>query len=301
MLDQKRTEIGVIIGRFQVAELHDAHVELIETVLSKHDKVIVLLGTTTAINTRKNPLDFITRKLMMEEAFPDKFSAILPLPDQRSDYVWSNQIHKKVREIFPSGDVTLYGSRDSFIPYYHGTFNTCEFEPKSYVSATMTRGDVSRKALKSREFRSGVIYSVYSQYPTTFSTIDVAILRDNEILLGRKEHEDKWRLIGGFVDPTDESDIAACKREAREETGLEIGDLKFVCSKKIKDWRYSNITDRGVMTRFYVAKYIFGAPEPNDDIVELKWFKTDVVKEESFNNIVPEHKELLNTYFNSLL
>ena len=57
-MEEKQTDIGVIIGRFQVHELHLAHMALIETVLQNHTKVILFLGTSTAIATRKNPLDF---------------------------------------------------------------------------------------------------------------------------------------------------------------------------------------------------------------------------------------------------
>ena len=43
-MTEKKTEIGVIIGRFQIHTLHDAHVELIQHVLSLHSKVIIFLG-----------------------------------------------------------------------------------------------------------------------------------------------------------------------------------------------------------------------------------------------------------------
>ena len=287
-MDIKTTQHGVIIGRFQTPELHSEHIKLIQYVLDRHEKVILFLGVSPTLANKKHPMDFITRKLMLESTV--KVSAILPLPDQKSDTVWSQQIHEKVREVFPNGDVTLYGSRDSFIPYYKGGWKTCELEPDSYISATDIREQISKKTLASEEFRAGIIYSIYSHYPTTFSTIDVAIIKKDELLLGRKKNETAWRLIGGFVDPTDESDIDACKREVREETGLEVADFKFICSKKIRDWRYAGINDKGVMTRFYAAKYIFGAPEPNDDIVELKWVKLDSIRD---CKIVKEHGELI--------
>ena len=173
-MKEKQTEIGVLIGRFQVHKLHSEHLKLIKHVISNHEKVIIFLGTTSAINTRRNPLDFITRKGMLE-SYSDisKVSAILPLPDQKSDEVWSTQIHTKVREIFPSGDVTLYCSKDSFIPYYKGSWKTCELEPELYISAVDIRNEIASKTLKSEDFRAGIIYSVYSNYPITFSTIDV--------------------------------------------------------------------------------------------------------------------------------
>lgn len=246
-MQEKQSDIGVIIGRFQTHKLHKGHKALIGEVLSRHEKVILFIGTTPATNTKKNPLDFITRKCMIEEQY--NLSIIMPLADQKSDEVWSKQIDSKIREVFPSGSVTLYGSRDSFKPYYKGQFKVVEFEPESYESATDVRKQVAGKVMQSEEFRAGVIYSVYSQYPTTFPTIDLAIMRGgNELLLGRKPNESQWRFIGGFVDPTDDNEIHSCKREGREETGLELDNFRFVCSKKVQDWRYRGIPERGIIT-----------------------------------------------------
>lgn len=291
-MKEKQNDIGVIIGRFQVHELHTAHINLISTVIENHPKVVILLGTTIAIGTKRNPLDFITRKIMIENVFGSSIIAILPLPDQKSDAVWSAQIHTKIREILPFGDVTLYGSKDSFIPHYKGTWKTCELVPDSYISATNIREKISKTTLGSSDFRAGVIYSIYSQYPIMFSTIDVLIYKDNQVLLGRKKNEITWRFIGGFVDPSDTSDEYACKREVMEETGLEISDLQFVCSRNISDWRYKGVTDRGIMTHFYIAKYTFGIPEPMDDIEELKWFDLDKIS----NILVTEHDVLFKEY-----
>ena len=290
-MEMVKTNIGVIIGRFQLDNLHEAHIELIEHVVSRHDRVIIFLGISPTLGTRKHPLDYPTRALMINEKFPDIIT--LPLHDQKSDDVWSNILDKKIREVYPLGSVTIYGSRDSFIPHYKGSHKTVELEPTSYVSATDIRNKVSDKVLKSPDFRAGVIYGIYNTFPTVYSTVDVAILNDKgEILLGQKPNETQYRFIGGFVDVTDESDEFAAKREAMEETGLELTDFTYICSKKIQDWRYRNIPDRIIMTRFFTAKYVFGAPQPNDDICLLKWFKlTDTLGE----ILVEEHRNLYNT------
>ena len=292
MLKEKFTEIGVIIGRFQINKLHDAHVELIKTILSQHDRVIIFLGVSSATNTRRNPMDFITRKAMIEKKFPEGISIILPLLDKKSDNVWSSQIDTKVREIFPFGDVTIYGSRDSCLDSYHGKFNKTELVPNIYTSATLFREEISKKMIASEEFRAGVIYSVYSQYPTVYSTVDVAILNSkNEVLLGQKPDEINWRFVGGFVDVTDLSDEAAAKREAYEETGLEIDSLTYLGSFPVLDWRYKGSKDKSIMTRFFSAKYIFGTPTPQDDIANLKWFP---ISEQLSDILVSEHVKLLN-------
>ena len=288
-MDIKTTQHGVIIGRFQTPELHSEHIKLIQYVLDRHEKVILFLGVSPTLANKKHPMDFITRKYMIEEQFGISKLTIMPLSDNKSNEIWSKQLDSKIKEVFPLGSVTIYGSRDSFIPYYFGVNKTLELQPDVFVSATDIREVASKKVISSSEFRAGIIYSVYNQFPIVYSTVDVAIIKNDEILLGQKLGETQWRFIGGFVDTTDESDEAAAKRETLEETSLEVADLEYVCSMQVEDWRYRGIKDRSIMTRFFKAKYIFGCPTPQDDINALKWFK---LTPELENMLVEEHKKL---------
>lgn len=82
-MDLKKTinpsdfEVGVIIGRFQTNKLHEGHINLISHVLSNHKKTIILLGVSRVQNTKKNPLDFASRKAMIQKLFPSVM--ILPI------------------------------------------------------------------------------------------------------------------------------------------------------------------------------------------------------------------------------
>ena len=51
----KAYDIGVVVGRFQVPYLHQGHLDLLETVQSRHKKVIIFLGMTSTLTTRNNP------------------------------------------------------------------------------------------------------------------------------------------------------------------------------------------------------------------------------------------------------
>lgn len=296
---KKKYDIGVIIGRFQLHELHDAHLEMVNEVIKRHEKTILFLGVSPTLCTQRNPLDFLSRKVMFEEMFGNQISAIQPLHDKKSDYVWSAQVDSKIREICPLGSVVLYGSRDSFIPHYHGKFDVIELVPSSFVSATDIRKSVSKKVHRSKEFRAGVIYACFNSYPIVHPTIDVAIMNEDEtkVLLGRKPGEIEFRFVGGFADITDESLEQTAKREAYEETGLEVGDIQYICSDKVKDWRYRASTDRSIMTTFFKAKKIFGAEKANDDLEEVKWF--DVASLEA-KDVVSEHGRLLEKLKNKL-
>lgn len=294
-IDISKYEIGVIIGRFQLHQLHKAHCDVIESVLSNHKKVILFLGVTKVIGSSSNPLDFASRKAMIQEKYPE--IVVLSLPDTRSDEIWSRNLDSRIREVFQIGNVLLYGSRDSFIPHYKGQFDTAELEQEIYVSGTEVRKQVSEEIKSSKEWRAGVIYGSYNRYSTSYQTVDVAVFNEeeNQILLAKKPGEDKYRFIGGFVDVKDTSLEHTAKREFMEEAGAEISITGYIGSFRVDDWRYRSERDK-IMTTLFKAKYLFGHLEPSDDVEELRWFDLKDLKEIGGIQklIVEEHQSMMS-------
>jgi bifunctional NMN adenylyltransferase/nudix hydrolase len=289
--------IGALVGRFQVHELHEAHHYLIKQVVDNHKKVILFLGVSKVVGTKKNPLDFDTRKKMIQHHYPD--IVILALPDFGDDRRWSHELDKRIKEVYPIGDVLLYGGRDSFIPYYKnggGQFDCKELEQYTFVSGTEVRKMVSSEVKDSQDFRAGMIYQSYNQYPKVHPCVDIAILNEEEdkVLLAKRPFEDGWRFIGGFSKPTDVSYEHTARRKASEDAGrnLSVNTPRYVGSVQIPDWRYQSEEDK-ILSILFVTKKEFGSIQPSDDISELKFFNIDELKEEIF---VKEHKVLLEMF-----
>lgn len=291
----EKAEIGVIIARFQTNKLHEGHINLINHVISNHKKVIILLGISVIQNTKKNPLDFATRQYMIHEMFPNVI--ILPIKDMRDNTKWSAQVDAMVSTPFGEKKAVIYGSRDSFIPFYSGKNSVIELEATADFNATNIREEVAKETLSSADFRAGVIYSVFNQRPVLYSTVDVCAYNDKgEILMAKKPNEKYWRFIGGFIDTTDKSKEIACFREFKEETGgnCEITDLEYIASQYVEDWRYAK-EESGIMTTLFLGRYHFGHAIASDDIAEVKW-----VPIREFSNydgvrtkVMPEHRELM--------
>lgn len=282
---------GVIVGRFQVPFLHEAHKELIDRVVKAHPKVIIFLGLSPCLVTRNNPLDFEARRKMLQEMYPD--AIILYIDDVPSDEIWSKKLDDQItRIISPNQSVVLYGGRDGFVKHYTGKFKTCELESTTFVSGTEIRNSISKSVKGSPDFRMGVIWAAYNQYPKVFTTVDIAIFNEDgtKILLGKKPNESKYRFIGGFSSPDSDSFEHDARREVQEETGVEIGDMTYVGSYKISDWRYANEIDK-IKTILFKAKYIYGAPRAGDDIELIKWF--DIAKLQK-GDIVDSHHILFD-------
>ena len=310
----KDYKVGVAIGRYQTSELHIGHKAVLNTVIENHDKIILFIGCSRTPGSTHDPLDFISRKKMIDEYLLecDKFSYrvnsellsndkkvkdvfIIPITDQREDSVWSSILDSKIDETFPSEKALLYGGRDSFIKHYSGKNDVFEIDEVKSESATEIRDRISKTPKQSKDWREGIIYGSYNRYPVSYQTVDIAVFNEDEteILLGKKPGESKWRLIGGFVDPSDTSLELAAKREFREEAGFaEISMPSYVGSFRVDDWRYRQSRDK-IMTTLFKSKYIFGHLSPSDDISEIGFFKIDSLEGMIMDEHIPLIKALI--------
>lgn len=278
-----KANTGVIVARLQVPYLTEGHKDFIETVLNKHPKVIILIGMSPIKGNQNDPLEFQPRKQMLLEAYPHSKYPNLHIgyiKDNRSDEEWSKNLDTLIRDqLSPNDSAILYGSRDSFIPHYKGTFPTCELEPTRDVSGTELRMQVAAAPQSDPMFRMGVIWLAYQGYPRVNATTDVLVFdpKERRILLGRKPAEKQYRYIGGFADPADDSYEDGALRELYEEATITVGKdaLFYAGSQKVNDWRYANNTKEKIITHLYVGAYSMGCPKASDDIAEVRWFKYD--------------------------
>jgi hypothetical protein len=148
---------GAIVARFQVATLHSGHLHLINSILAKVDKLVILLGEPGLPNPR-NPLSFDIRKEMILQSFPDKDITFYQIRDHKEDHIWSQNLdlHLSNHE-----NVTLFGSRDSFRKYYKGNLPYEEIPELEGFTGTDAREKILAMAYENMNceaFRMGVIY-----------------------------------------------------------------------------------------------------------------------------------------------
>ncbi len=262
-------QIGCMCGRFQVHELHDAHKNLIDQVVNNHKKVILFLGVAAITPSKRNPLDFDTRKRMIQQEYPN--ITIVPLPDMESDIDWSKEMDKRIREIFPHGNVLLYGGRDSFIPYYSGVFDTKELEQYTFISGTEVRKKISEEIKNSSDFRSGIIYNSYNQDDKVLTYIDIRVLNSkiNRELITNKTK----KSIGDYINTNDNSLEESCYRILKDKIGLseDFNTIKFryIKSNVHNDWKYKNISK--IISILYEVDITQVDLDPSNEIYELNW------------------------------
>ncbi|MGO9614368.1 MAG: NUDIX domain-containing protein [Dissulfurispiraceae bacterium] len=120
-------------------------------------------------------------------------------------------------------------------------------------------------------------------------TVDIIIEFDKDIvLIKRKNPPIGWAMPGGFVN-YGESLESAAKREAKEETGLNIMIIRqfHAYSAPERDPRFHTITT------VFVAKGE-GAAKAGDDAAEIGVYQRDNLP----SDIVFDHKDILDDYFN---
>jgi bifunctional NMN adenylyltransferase/nudix hydrolase len=286
---EQKTEVGIIVARFQSPYLHEGHQEILNIVISNHPRVIVFLGLSPLKCTTENPYDFATRRAMLEEKYPN--IEVYYIDDVGDDEIWSKNLDRMIaKTIGPSLKVVLYGSRDSFIKGYKGHYPTIELVPTKFISSSEIRREAGIKAKHTLDFRIGVAHAVQNQYPTVHPTVDFAIINFEkcEVLLARKPNEELLRFPGGFADINSPSYEADVIREAKEETGLTINNLSYIGSALIDDWRYRRERNK-IKTLMFVVKYDEGVPKADDDIADVRWVKFTELNE---NNFVPTHRPL---------
>lgn len=162
-------KVNVIVGRFQVAELHQGHIDMINHFDMTCDHLIIFLGHPFDHKyfTEKNPIPFYHRKQMILEQFPK--AQILPISDYpNNDLLWVKNLDEMVKENLRSNEYAMMcGSRDSFLHIYKnsgGKHATVAYHNELYSkdeSGTNQREQIKHNHFhNSLDFRKGIIYSV---------------------------------------------------------------------------------------------------------------------------------------------
>lgn len=284
MMPTIRQGVGVVVGRFQIDDLHLGHLALLSQA-ALHERLLVFIGISPYLVTPSDPLDFAAREQMVKEAFPR--AIVMPLPDQPTDEGWSRLLDGHIRNIFPLDSVTLYFGRGSSRALYSGRAVVREIDEVHHMSATDIRKSVGKSVVNSIGWRAGVIYAAHNQWQRTVAAVDIAIIRtveksrisqgsimDRQVLLGRRNNEGGvYRFPGGHVDINDANLESAALREAIEETG---GNLELSSPPEyIGSYRAKSGSNWTLFTSFYCVHVLFGKAEASDDLDYVVW--TDLI------------------------
>lgn len=113
----------------------------------------------------------------------------------------------------------------------------------------------------------------YTVYPRISPAVIVLVTKGDEILLQRNSHyrTANWSLVAGFVDPGENLEDAV-RREAREESSIELKDIRYAMSQT---WPFPS----NIMIGFR-AEYVSGELRPDgEEVLASRWFDRDALPE----------------------
>lgn len=120
-------------------------------------------------------------------------------------------------------------------------------------------------------------------------TVDIIIeISGGIVLIKRKNPPHGWAIPGGFIDYGESAEDAA-RREAKEETGLDIGDLR----------QFHTYSDPNRDSRHHTISVVFtakakGKPQARDDAAHIGVFTRETLPEP----LAFDHAQILQDYFN---
>jgi hypothetical protein len=167
---EKAKKLGVLVGKFQVPQLHKGHIYVINKVIEVNHQTIIMVGTGESLV--KYPLPFeCVKDIILNEWRIFGRTSVIPLYDTACNESWSKSLDDTLGALHgESADITLYGGRDSFITnnQYTGKYKCQVIEvPETCkgLSGTEIRAKCisSFKAYTTRHRRSvnqGIIFGV---------------------------------------------------------------------------------------------------------------------------------------------
>ena len=270
--------------------------------MKSNDQLLVCLGVPHTQGTNNDPMDFATRRLLVNHHYPS--AIVVPIHDEPSDMKWSKNLDKIVATLAKESDkVTMYCGRDGFKSHYRGHHKVEAIADVPQYSGTDMRVDARKSPIDSVDFRKGVTYGLAQRYKTTYMTVDIAVLGNGGVLMGRRPGQDVYRFPGGFVDFADKTLEETCFRELNEELGIEAKDrtnFEYVCTQHINDWRYRDRPDQRIMTTLYsinLEQTVGDVTPDGDEFEDFTYISLDEVGAEMVN---PEHLELFHSLIRRL-
>ena len=236
--------VGVVVGRFQIDNLHPGHINLLNRVTNLHGRnTIVFVGRGS--DPQKYQLDFETVKRMILSRFPAV--TVASIYDRNNSELWSRDLDELIESFFPNKRAVLYGGRDSFLEEYKGRFEKVTISAFGSFSSTDRRSEIVRAGSQDDAlFRRGVIYGVASLPASMIPYFLLAVTRNgsSEVVLVRETSSHNWGLPAERLDPEKDTDDRAALRRiliGRVAVDVSIEDPLYITSAvwRLREYRKS--------------------------------------------------------------
>jgi bifunctional NMN adenylyltransferase/nudix hydrolase len=203
--DEKKYDLAVIIGRFE--PYHVGHEILVNKALMIADRVLILIGSSYAPRTIKNPFTYDERVKMITEAAAPAFIMTAPLVDNLySDDEWVTSVQNHISNCMMPGSswedvptkkrVAIVGNKKDESSYYLDLFPQYDYVPVDEVKLGFDATTIRTMMFESPGFVD-LLKSLVPEY--TFSFLKefmktVEYLRLNREYNMVKKYKSSWAV-----------------------------------------------------------------------------------------------------------
>jgi bifunctional NMN adenylyltransferase/nudix hydrolase len=288
---------GVFIGRFQPC--HEGHVAALAQAASRCSKLLILVGSSNACRSIKNPWTFTERKFMISKKLAARDVTnidILPLNDYPyNDPQWINDVRETVLEATSGATVTLFGHFKEGNDYlrWFPDWKFQDLQATVHINATWVRNNMFQA--RDKEMPGVVLEDwdfyqneaqLFKDYPfpetLNFNCADAVVECAGHILLIQRKNapgRGAWALPGGFRNRKDKTLKDAAIRELVEETGIKVPE-KVIRGSIVKTELFDSNTRSFGIPRNTLAVYFristnndgtLPKIKPLDDAIHVEW------------------------------
>lgn len=291
-------KLGVLIGRFQVPEMHEGHRFIVRQMLEQCDQVLVLFGSANRTRSVKNPFTYRERQQATLKLFPGILTA--PLNDYLyNDSQWMADVAATIEDCreglcheYETGnvEVVLYGHHKDGNDYlkWFPQYQYVNINSDIDISGTEVRNSVMHMLPESVQADAQYFAKerdTFKNYPYPGSLNiccgDAVVECLGHILLIKRKFTPgagNWALPGGHKN-TNETFLQCALRELQEETNLRIPEPVLLGS--IKSTRLFDSPKRSSgIPKLTLAVHLVVKPNPDgslprangsDDAAETSW------------------------------
>jgi bifunctional NMN adenylyltransferase/nudix hydrolase len=306
-------DLAILLSAFE--PVHFAHRAALEHGRARAQRVLALVGSAGAARTLRHPWSADERIAMLRAATDDMEPQLLRVAAVRDrlydDTGWRREVEQAVDAAAPGAQrigllVSSRSARRSspfpawpslavsgppapgFWDVRRGVFGNLSARQEFEAALPATTRDFLE------HYRAGPHFAAladelryiegfreswrHAPYPPVFVTTDAVVVHDGHILLIRRAHapgKGLWALPGGFVDQ-DETLLAGCLRELREETGLALRDEAM--HRALRAQRTFDAPHRSLRGRTITHVFRFDLPAGQrldvaggDDAADAQW------------------------------
>lgn len=292
-------KLGVLIGRFQVPEMHEGHRFIVKRMQEQCDEVLILFGSANRARSVKNPFTYKERTTAAHNLFPGVWTA--PLNDYLyNDSQWMADVAatialmqaeiKHVCRYDQELKIVLYGHHKDGNDYlkWFPQYEYVNINSDIDVSGTEVRNSFMHMLPENVQadaayfIKERITFKDYP-YPDSLNICcaDAVVECLGHILLIKRKFTPgagSWALPGGHKN-TNETFLQCALRELKEETNLRIPEPVLIGS--IKSTRlFDNPRRSSGIPKLTLAAHIVVKPNPDgslprangsDDAAETRW------------------------------